>query len=213
MIHTLLHAVSEWFVREPLAAAALLLALAVAWRGRRVARFLRIFSQRAALPEFDIEVSREPSQSTWFNASVTVMAVKNPAIFIGGRLRIFDCDDECLGEISLRKPTSGLMELGQGFRLPISVRCPLDERGLAKAWSYDGYIIYSDSLRLGYYHMAFAEGRRPDVQPITMLRAYGPIWAERLRALLAPGRKPAWKAERLAARRAPESVEFRRRAS
>lgn len=107
------------------------------------------------MPDYEVDVEAQPSNEGWLAGSVVVMAVESPSIFLGGRLRLFDQRGRQILDRRLDSFGQRSLGVGQGFRIPIRVRVPVDKNGRALSPRYSGYILCSDARGLERYKVPF----------------------------------------------------------
>ena len=117
-------------------------------------------------PEFEVELSEQSSDGEELRAWLSIMAVQNPAVFRGGRFRLFSCNDQLILDLPLASRTGKKMVLGQGFRVPIKVSLPRDEHGAIRETHHTGWVAYSDACSLAHYRMTFNSRRSNEVRRI-----------------------------------------------
>jgi hypothetical protein len=143
--------------------AAFLLILVVAilvFGNLRITRYLRILVEHilsSGTPEFDFYFTSETIEDGWLTTTLEVIAIHNECIYLGGRLQVYDYDGPILLDIPLHRLSHRAMLVGQGFRVPVCARLPLDERGSPKAYYYEGYILCSDARDLAHYRVSFGD--------------------------------------------------------
>ena len=136
---------------------------------RGITRSVRILAEHILSqiePEFEVELAEQSIEGEVLHARLTIMAVENPAVFCGGRFRLYSCNHKLILDLPLDSWTGRKMVLGQGFRVPIEASLPRDEHGAIRETYHTGWVAYSDARSLAHYRMTFNSRRSNEVRRI-----------------------------------------------
>src|SRR5436309_1564258 len=142
---------ASWVGHHPLEMTALIFLGASLCYLQKFARAVRVLAEHILSqiePEFEVELAEQSIEGDALHSRLSIMAVENPAVFCGGRFRLYSCNDRLILDLPLDSWTGRKIVLGQGFRVPIEASLPRDEHGAIRETYHTGWVAYSDARSL-----------------------------------------------------------------